>query len=349
MYLRRENDHMRKYDTEAHFLTKEYQAYLQSRKEVPREEMYKGFLRLWFDQGVWEPHAARLEEKLLDLGDGRIRDMDESGIDVQILSLTAPGCEQFSADVGTEQARKANDVLAQAVRRYPGRFIGLAALAPQNPTEAAKELERCVKELGFKGAKINSHVGLDYLDEEKYWPIFEVAEKLDVPIHLHPVTPHPTMLGLYAKYGFALSGPVLGFGAETALHALRLIFSGLFDRYPRLKIILGHLGEGLVFWIWRIDFTVRKPWIDEEVKPRIKKAPSQYIRDNFVVTTSGMFATPAFMSVLHEIGADRIMFAVDYPYESNEEAVRWLEQVPIPDIDKERVAHVTADRLLKLG
>lgn len=340
---------MRKIDTEAHFYTQAYQEYMLARKEMPREEFYKGYVRLWYEPNVWEPHGADIEDKLLDLAEGRLRDMDETGIDMQVLSLSAPGCEQFSPADGTAQARKANDELSKVVKKYPDRFIGLAALAPQSPVEAAGELERAVKELSLKGAKINSHIGDTYLDDKKYWVIFERAEKLGVPIYLHPTTPSPSMLKPYTDYGFALTGPSLGFGAETAIHAMRLILSGVFDEYPDLKIILGHLGEGLIFWLYRIDFSFRKPWVDKELRPKIKKAPSEYIRDNFIITTSGMFAVPAFMCVFLEIGANRMMFSVDYPYEKSEEAVRFMEKVPISDIDKERVYHLTAEKLFKLS
>ncbi|MBA7698013.1 hypothetical protein ES703_106687 [subsurface metagenome] len=340
---------MKKIDLEAHFYTRGYQEYLLARKEVPREEFYKDYIRLWYEPDVWEPHGLGIEERLLDMAEGRLKDMDEAGIDMQVLTLSAPGCEQFSPADGTVQAGKANDELSKVVKKYPDRFIGLAALAPQSPNEAADELERAVKELGLKGAKINSHVGDTYLDDEKYWVIFERAEKLDVPIYLHPMTPSRSMLKPYTDYGFALTGPILGFGAETALHAMRLIYSGVFDKYPGVKIILGHLGEGLIFWIYRIDFAFRKSWVDEEIQPKIKKLPSEYIRNNFVITTSGMFAVPAFMCVFQEIGADRMMFAVDYPYERSEEAVSFMEKVPISDIDKEKVYHLTAEKLFKLS
>jgi len=336
---------MKKIDLEAHFYTREFLEYLRARKEIPREESYKGSMRLWYAPNIWEPHGPEIDERNLDLAEGRIKAMDEAGIDTQVLSLSTPGCEQFSPADGTAFSKKTNDELSKAIKRYPGRFIGLAALAPQSPGEAADELERAVKELGLKGAKVHSHIGDTYLDDERYWVIFERAEKLDVPIYLHPTTPHPSTLKAYTDYGFALAGPALGFGAETALQAMRLIYSGVFDKYPGLKIILGHLGEGLIFWIERIDFVFSKPWMDKEIQPKIKKLPSEYIRNNFIITTSGMFAVPAFLSVFMEIGADRMMFATDYPYEKTEEATRFMEKIPIADIDKEKIYHLNAERL----
>lgn len=209
---------------------------------------------------------------------------------------------------------------------------------------------RAVKELGLKGIKLNSHIGATYLDDKRYWPILKKAEELDVPLYLHPTTPHPSMLKPYTDYGYALTGPSLGFGAETAVHAMRMIYSGVFDEFPKLKVIIGHLGEGLLFWMYRIDFGFVKPWVDEELQPKIKKRPSEYIRNNFFVTTSGMFAMPAFMSVFLEIGADRMMFASDYPYETCVEAANFIENVvAISDIDRKKICHQTAEKLFKLS
>jgi len=339
---------MKKIDTEAHFYIKEYQDYLLSRHEVPREEIYKGYVRLWYEPNIWEPHGLEIEERLLALGEDRLRNMDRAGIDMQVLSLSTPGCEQFSPADGTALSKKTNEALSEVINKYPDRFIGLAALAPQSPEEAAGELERAVSELGLKGAKINSHIRGSYLDDKKYWPVFEAAERLDVPVFLHPNTPGPAAIKLYEDYGFALAGPTWGFAAEASLHVMRLIYSGVFDKYPNLKIILGHLGEGLIFWIYRVDFSFKKPWMEEEVRPIIKKAPSEYIRNNFFVNNSGMYSIPAFMSVFLELGADHIMFAADYPYENSEEAARFIEQVPVSDTDKEKIQHGVAEKLFKL-
>jgi len=339
---------MKKIDTEAHFYTREYQDYLLSRKKTPREEIYKGYVRLWYEPHIWEPHGLEIEDRLLDLSHGRLRNMDTAGIDMQVLSLSTPGCEQFSPARGMALSRKTNEELYKTINKHPDRFTGLAALAPQSPEAAARELERAVRELGLKGAKINSHIRGGHLDDKKYWPIFETAASLDVPIFLHPNTPNPMTIKSYTDYGFALAGPAWGFGAEAALQTMRLIYSGVFDKYPRLKIILGHLGEGLVFWIYRIDFSFKRPWMEEEIRPEIKRPPSEYIRNNFFVNTSGMYANPAFMSVYQELGADHIMFAADYPYENSEEAARFIDQIPTPDSDKEKIQHSVAEKLFKL-
>jgi len=339
---------VRKIDTEAHFYTPEYQQYLLARTEIPREEIYKGYVRLWYAPRIWEPHGMEVEEKLLNLAEGRLRDMDRAGIDMQVLSLSTPGCEQFDAENGLHFARQTNDALARVVEKFPERFTGLAALAPQRPDEAARELERAIKELGLRGIKINSHVGDSYLDDKKYWAIFEVAEKMDVPVFLHPNTPVADSIKLYQDYGFALAGPPWGFGAEASLHAMRLIYSGLFDRYPSLKMVLGHLGEGLVFWIYRIDFSFKKPWMEEEIRPVLKKSPSEYLRNNFYVNNAGMYSVPAFLNVLLELGADHIMFAADYPYENSMEAARFIEDLPISISDKIKIMHGTAEKLFKI-
>jgi 5-carboxyvanillate decarboxylase len=339
---------VKKIDTEAHFYTPEYQDYLLSRREIPREEIYKGYVRLWYAENTWEPHGLEIEESLLDLAEGRLRHMDQAGIDMQVLSLSTPGCEQFDGEHGQAFSRQTNEVLSTVVEKYPDRFAGLAALAPQDPQQAARELERAVKELGLKGAKINSRVGNEHLDQKKYWPVFEVAERLDVPVFLHPNSPSPDSIKPYQDYGFALAGPTWGFGAEAALATMRLIYSGVFDRFPGLKIVLGHLGEGLVFWIYRLDFSFKKPWMDQEVRPLIKKAPSEYLRNNFFVNNSGMYSVPAFLSVLLELGADHMLFAADYPYENSQEAARFIEQLPVSNSDKEKITHTVAEKLFKI-
>jgi 5-carboxyvanillate decarboxylase len=340
---------MKKIDVEAHFYTREYTDYLLSRREIPREDIQNGYVRLWYAPDIWEPHGLEIENRLLEVGEDRLNIMDRAGIDMQVLSLSTPGCEQFDPVNGTYFSKKTNEALAKIVDRYPSRFAGLAALAPQDPEEAARELERAVKELGLKGAKINSHVGDDYFDNKKYWPLFEAAEKLDVPVFLHPNLPAPSAIRPYSDYGFALAGPAWGFGAEAAISVMRLIYGGVLDQYPSLKIILGHLGEGLVFWISRIDFSFKKPWMKElGTKLTIRKAPSEYIRRNFYVCNSGMYTVPAFLSVFLELGADHMMFAADYPYENSQEAAGFIDSIPVSDPDKEKIQHSVAEKLFKI-
>jgi 2,3-dihydroxybenzoate decarboxylase len=336
-------------DFETHFFTDEFIGYMRSRKEPPNfgianiagqtEE------RMQVAPGLWAPRGKYLQP-LLDMGEGRIAQMDAAGVSVQVLSLSGPGCELFEPAEGTVQAMKANDTLADAIRKRPDRFSGFAALAPQDPKGAARELERSVRELGFKGANINSHVrGGEYLDDEKYWGVFEKAVTLGVPIYLHPRIPSPQMLKPYADYGYALAGATLGFGAETTLHAVRLILSGVFDRYPTLKIILGHMGEALPFWMNRLD---RQTSL-HGYKLKLQKKPSEYIKNNFFITFSGMFFTPAFMCAYLGLGAENILFASDYPLEPLKDATEFLERLPISDSDKEKICYGNARTLLKLA
>ncbi|HKI50276.1 MAG TPA: amidohydrolase family protein, partial [Desulfobacteria bacterium] len=207
--------------------------------------------KLWYFEDVGQPFVEALMNPLLDMGEGRLKRMDQCGIDVQILSLSAPGIEQLEADLGSDLARKANDELADVTRRYPNRFLGYAAVAPKDPQKAADELERAVSELGFVGWNTHSNYGDAYLDDERFWPILERAAKLKIPIYIHPTVPAIPPL---RKYGFALAGAPFGFGLETAMCLMRLIYSGVLDRYPDLTFILGHLGEALPFLMKRIDW-----------------------------------------------------------------------------------------------
>lgn len=343
---------MRRIDLEAHFYNPGYVDYLRGRTAPPREELVDGEVRVWKEPDAperWHVRSARHSARLADLAEARIAEMDEAGVDVQVLSLAAPGCEQFDVREGARLARQSNDELAGAIARHPDRFVGFAALAPLDPEGAADELERCVTQLGFRGAKINSHVGDTYLDDERYLPLWERAAGLGVPINLHPIVPHASMVRPYQGYGWALVGPGLGYGAETAVHAMRLVFSGLFDRFPEQQVILGHMGEGLYFWLYRLDFDFKKAWLDAGRRAtRLQKPPSQYLRDNFHVTISGNFLVTAFVATFNEIGSDRVMYASDHPFESMKEAADFLEAVPIAPSDREKVAWRNAARLLGL-
>jgi predicted TIM-barrel fold metal-dependent hydrolase len=334
-------------DLENHFFTSDYIRYLRSRKVPPRETEEKDGLTMWYNDVLCSPRSFEMEDKLLDLGEARLKEMDEKGITIQALSLSPPGVQCFEPADGTAWARKVNDELAKVIKRHPDRFVGLACIAPQSPEEAADELERAVSELGMKGVNIESHARNEYLDQKKYWSIFERAEKLDVPIYLHPEIPSTSILKGYAEdYGFELAGPPHGYGADLALHSMRLIYSGLFDKYPRLKVIVGHMGEGLPYWLTRMDAYWIKPW--KVKKPRIEKRPSDYVKANFTITISGMFFVPAFLCAYLGLGADRIAFAVDYPYERTEEAVRFIKEAPISERDKERICYGNAAKLLKI-
>jgi predicted TIM-barrel fold metal-dependent hydrolase len=343
---------MRKIDLESHFYTPEYIRYLESRDVPPRHEVGPEGIRAWLEPSQPDlslKHSERLKATLLDLGQGRVDELDRVGIDVQCLSLSSPGLEQFEPEGQVDQARKANDVLAGVLRDFPGRYIGMASLPMSAPEVAVEELERCVTELGFKGVNIHSHIGNTYLDDPRYFPVLEKAAQLGVPIDLHPTLPHANMLEPYLGYGWALPGPGLGFGHETAVHAMRMIYAGIFDRLPALQIILGHFGEGLCHWVYRVDFDFNKPWMDKSHRPKIERdRPSDYLRENFWYTSSGNFVNSALMSTMFEIGADRIMFASDYAWETMDDAVEFIDQAPVGKLDKEKICFGNAERLFGL-
>lgn len=334
---------MKKIDFEAHFYTPAYIKTMYQNKGYPRfaDDEETKCRRLWYNADVGQPFADFLQHDLQNLGEERIKKMDSYGVDVQVLSLSAPGLEQLDPEVGVALARSANDALSEAIKKFPDRFMGYAALAPKNTDRAADELERSVKELGFKGWNTHSNYGDSYLDDEKYWPILEKAEKLGVPIYIHPTVPAiPQVRG----YGFALAGAAFGFGLETALCMMRLIYCGVFDRYPNLKIILGHLGEGLPFLLRRIDWAYIRPF-HPRARPNLAKKPSEYFKSNVFVTTSGNYFTPAFMCTYEALGIDKILLGTDYPYEDPDECLQFLEGLPLSREEKDKIYFINAGQL----
>lgn len=341
-----------KIDLESHFFTPEYMSLLESRETPPRFEVTDENVRVWLEPSlpdVMLTHGHHLRETLLDLSAARLEAMDRAGIAVQFLSVSSPGFEQLETAVQVEHAGKANDVLAAFVAEHPTRFVGLASLPVAAPQTAADELERCVRELGFKGGNIHSHIGDTYLDDARYFPILERAATLGVPINLHPTLPHANMLQPYLGYGWAMPGPGLGFGHETAVHAMRIIYSGAFDKLPGLELILGHLGEGLMHWLYRVDFDFNKPWMAKSHRPRIERKPSDYLRSNFWYTCSGNWLDSALLATIHEVGAERLMFASDYPWEQIEDGADFIEAAPIGEDDRRKICHGNAERLFNLS
>jgi uncharacterized protein len=291
---------------------------------------------------------TRLIEQLCDIGEGRIANMDAAGIDLQVLSLTAPGVEQLDPVEAVALARDTNDTLAQAVRRHPDRLAGFAALPTPDPEAAADELRRAVGEHGFKGALINGHSHGRYLDDKFFWPVLACAEELQVPLYLHPTPPpQSTIKDLYAgNYGPQVAGVLAtaawGWHIDTALHVVRLILSGAFDQYRGLQLVIGHLGETLPFMLPRLEraLPTELTGLDRPV--------SAYLRENVHYTFSGFNWTPAFLDLLLQVGSDRIMFSTDHPYASMTEAHAFLDQLPVSPADKERIAHGNAEQLLRL-
>ena len=335
---------MKKVDLETHFITRDYLEFMNRHTGYPRygEDPKTGRRRLFYTPEVGEPIGDPLIEKLLDLGEGRLKNMDEAGIDIQVLSLTSPGVEQFEPDTGTAMARDANDLLYESIRKRPDRFIGFAALAPKNPKAAADELERAVTKLGFKGWKTHSNYAGEFLDDRKFWPILERAEGLGIPVYLHPTVPDIPQL---TQYGIVLAGPPFGFGVETSITMIRLIYSGVLDRYPKLKIVIGHYGEGLPFLMHRINFAYDKPWFDPDATPKLNRKPSDYLRDNVYYTTSGNYFKGAWQCTYEAVGPDHMLLATDYPYDNPKECMAFLEGLSLAEQDKVKLFSGNARRI----
>jgi predicted TIM-barrel fold metal-dependent hydrolase len=306
-------------------------------------------LKAWaqtYSQAVLNP--TQVIDRLCELDDRRIADMDAAGIDVQVLSLTSPGTEQLDATEAVALSREANDFLAEAVRRHPSRFAGLATLPTAAPDIAADELERTVRTCGFKGAMINGHIRGRYLDDPFFWPILERAQALQVPIYLHPTPPPQEVIaasyaGHYSpEVTTAFSAAAWGWHIETAIHVLRLILSGAFDRYPSLQLITGHLGQTLPFMLPRLDRTLPMP------VTKLDRPIGAYLRENLHYTFSGFNYLPTFLDLLLQVGVNRIMFSADYPHSSMVEAMTFLQRLPVSPADKEQIAHGNAERLLHL-
>jgi predicted TIM-barrel fold metal-dependent hydrolase len=296
-----------------------------------------------------EMRVPALQERLFDVGALRLKEMDEAGIDLQVLSHGAPATQRIDADTAVPLARHANDRLHQTVEKNKGRFEAFAILPTANPKAAADELERTVTKLGFKGAMVHGLTAVEgslfFLDDKRFWPIFERAQALDVPIYMHPAVPHRAVIEAYYKDYLeqfpGLMTAAWGFTVETATQGIRLVLSGVFEAYPRLKIILGHLGESLPFSLWRIDMALS----------RQGNRPTPFrdiFREHFWITTSGNFSTPALLCCVMEMGVDRILFSVDYPFVPNPPGVKWIEQVPLSTEDRAKILHGNAQRLLRL-
>ncbi|MCY8309871.1 amidohydrolase family protein [Bacillus vallismortis] len=293
-------------------------------------------------------------QKRLQEFENRIEDMDRNGIRTSILSLTQPGIEGITdPERAVKLAKQMNDHAAEFfVSKHPDRFKAFAAVPLQDPEEAAKELERAVNELGFVGALVNGYSNIgdennaQYLDEPQVRPFWEKAAQLKVPVYLHPRIPLPNQQRIYKGYE-GLLGSAWGFGFETATHAIRLMLSGLFDEYPDLTVILGHLGEGLPFTLPRVEHRLRHQ--RPETHGNHQKAPTEYLRKNFYLTTSGVFRTQALIDTLLEVGSDRILFSVDYPYETMEEISSWFDQCPISETDRYKIGTENAAKLFQLN
>jgi 2,3-dihydroxybenzoate decarboxylase len=307
-----------------------------------------GFVSLWgFYSGSPSARATTIIERLLDLGTRRLADMDATGVDRAIIALTGPGAHVFTAATAKALASDANDQLAEACRRHPQRFVGMTAIAPQDPMWSAKEIERG-RGLGFKAVILNGHVHGEYTDDQKFWPIFEAAEALDTPIYLHPQGPSKGLIGPLLERG--LDGAVFGFGVDTGLHLLRLIVMGVFDRFPRLKLVVGHGGEALPYWSYRLDYMHAAGLRARRyafLKP-LSMPISSYFKRNIYVTFSGLAWEPAIQFCKATLGADRIMYAMDYPYQYEAAEVSAQDAMTMSLEDKKAFFQSNAERVFGL-
>jgi predicted TIM-barrel fold metal-dependent hydrolase len=290
--------------------------------------------------------ASGALERLYDLGALRLKEMDEAGVDMQVISHGAPATQRLDPETAVRVARDANNRLFEAVRARPDRFAAFAVLPTADPKGAADELERAVTKLGFKGAMVHGLTNGRFLDEKQFWPIFERAQALDVPLYMHPAVPHQAVIDAYYK-DYAKDFPAFltagwGFGVETATQGIRLVLSGVLDAYPGVKIILGHLGEGLPFSLWRINQALSRAG---------NRAMSfrDIFCEHFYITTSGNFSNPALLCCVMEMGVDRILFSVDWPFVANTPGVRWMtDEVPLCHEDKVKILGGNAKRLLRM-
>jgi 2,3-dihydroxybenzoate decarboxylase len=283
-----------------------------------------------------------LTQRLNDFDELRLSTMDKAGVGRAILSLAGPGVQaETDTAVAVRKAREANDYLAAAVARHPTRYAGFAHLAMQDATAAADELTRCVEQLGFCGAMINGHTNGQYLDHPSLFPFWERAEALDVPVYIHPADPAAPFAVLDGHK--ALKRATWEWGLETGSHALRLVFSGLFDRFPKAKVMLGHLGETLPFLLWRFDSRAKLYGV------KLGRAPSEYVRSNIAVTLSGMYSAEPLDCTLAALGNDRVMFSGDYPFENLEEAAHFIDTVPLTERLRNDICYGNAAKYLRLG
>jgi predicted TIM-barrel fold metal-dependent hydrolase len=292
-----------------------------------------------------EGRAPETRRRLDDLGDLRLKEMDEAGIDVQVISHGAPSTQRLDAEAAVRLARNANDRLAQAIAAHPDRFAAFAALPTPDPKAAADELERTVTQLGFKGAMVHGLTNGVFFDDKRFWPIFERAQALDVPLYVHPAVPHSAVVEAYYQDYLAdfptLQTAAWGFTVETATQGIRLVLSGVFDAYPDVKIILGHMGEGLPFLLWRIDHALSRPG-NRSVSFR------EQFSQHFYITTSGNFSTPALLCSMMELGVERILFSVDWPFVPNVPGTKWMHELQLSAEDKTKILSGNAKRLLKM-
>ncbi len=331
--------------TEEAFATPEQVEFFRKAKETtwndPDVELWRYFLE-----------TEILMRRLLDVDHERISIMDQAGVDMHVLSLTSPGVQCLDADAGTALASLANDQLAETIKRHPSRYAGLASFAPQDPARAAKEIDRAINKLKLNGLIVNSSTNSEYFDNRKFWPILEAVASTGAALYIHPRNlPEPAAELLKADVN--LWAAIWGFQMETGLHAMRMIISGVFDEFPNLKIVLGHMGEAVPYWLYRIDYMYLHAAAGGVYKSasgrRLKRKPSEYVKDNFLITTSGMNTHPVLQYCHSVLGPDNIMFAIDYPYQESVEAATFMNTAPLSERDVEKIAHANAERVFRIA
>ncbi|UII19655.1 amidohydrolase family protein [Fulvivirga ligni] len=325
--------------TEEHFATKEISAYYIDQVKALNPHFQDAY-------SINDKYSPSLEQ-IADLADGRIADMDKHGIDMQVLSYTSPGLQMVAGSEAAHVAKKANDLVGTAMKNYPDRFSGFASLPTADVKAAVYELERCVNELGMNAAIINGRTNNLFLDHPSFEPILATAEKLETPIYIHPVVPPKAVYDTYfdgldplVSARFSTAG--WGWHNEAGIHGVRMMAAGVFDKYPNLQIILGHWGEMATFYLERIS-NVLTP-----VSKNLDRSYSEYFQNNFYITPSGMFSVPSLLHSMQIIGADRILYAVDYPYVPHDGARAFLENAPISEADKHKIGYQNVESLLKL-
>ena len=322
---------------------------------IPEQlELWRGMARsVWASQDLelvrssgMSYHGQQLIDRLLELGVERIAKMDAHGIDVAVLSLCSPGVQLFDPETASDIASLANDRLASEVRAHPDRYAGLAVFAPHQRKRGVAEMERAIRDLQLHGFVVNSHTNGQYLDEPQFWDHLEAAEALGAPIYIHPRTLPDSAAGPFSVYH--LSRAAWGYAVETATHAFRLITSGVLDRFPRLRFVLGHMGEGVPYWFYRIDYWNGKH--QGKTAPNLELKASEYFLRNFAITVSGVYQRSALDLCLTELGDSRIMFATDYPYQPMDEAVAFFDaQRDLPEGSLTKILSENADRVFGLS
>ena len=339
---------MRKIATEEAFSIPEVAAALRDVVRGPSQSLDKLLVKGIYDYAEGDPGYGKMDflSNLLDIEERRLAQMDDLGVDMHLLSLTAPGVQMFDADTATDLATIANDTLAEICRRHPTRFSGLASFAPHSPKRAAKEMERAINDLKLNGFILNSHTHDEYLDDPKYWPVLEAAEALDACIYIHPRAASYGLKGPLQDYG--MDSAMWGYGVEVGTHIVRMMTSGLFDHFPKLKICVGHMGEAVPFWIWRINFMNSRAQTIGRA-PKTQLTMDEYFRRNFVFTTSGVEDALALEYCIKKIGVDNIMWAIDYPYQPMQPAVEYMDAAPISEADRAKIYHGNAERIFKIA